>query len=101
MHYNRTERRKLAKQFGLLTTKGEPRERSIERRERSRIAGEQIHSQFLAENEVHLREQAADMEARQLENLTASHGAEEAARIIANNKRLQQKREAKLKRKGV
>lgn len=85
MHYNRRERRRLAKQLGLLSTKNENQAQAAERRKRSREAGDQIHRQFLAENEVRLREAHADREARMLENLTAAYGSDRAKEIMANN----------------
>lgn len=96
MHYNRSQRRKFAKQLGLLGSKGESQKTASERRSRSMEAGRQIHHQFLSENEVNLREADAEREAKQLISLTESHGAEEAARIIANNKNLQRLRDQKL-----
>lgn len=94
MNYSRRDRRRLAKQFGLIKS-DETNSQATERRSRSKEAGDQINMQFLAENEVRLREAAADREAAQLESLTASVGADEAARIMVNNKKIQAAREAK------
>lgn len=100
MHYNRRERRRLAKQLGILTTKHETQAQATERRKRSREAGDQIHRQFLAENEVRLREARAERDAKMLENLTATYGAERAKEIMENNiacERARQEKRSKAK----
>jgi hypothetical protein len=98
MHYNRKERKKLAKQFGLKT-KNETQKQKQERVARSMIAGNQIHQQFLMQTENDVRNQLAEKEAQSLKSLTESLGAETAARIVANNKMLEDKRREKLFKK--
>lgn len=94
MHYNRRQRRQLAKDLGLLG-KQESHQQWLERTRRSREAGEQIHMQFLAENEARLREAAAEREGRQLESLTEKFGEERAKEIMENNNKNAQARQAK------
>lgn len=97
-HYNRRERRNLAKKLGLQT-KNETTAQRADRIERSRIAGEQIQQQFQMQVENNLRNQQVEKDAQVLKNLTESVGAEEAARIMANNKKAIEKRQEKLQRK--
>ena len=98
MHYNRKERKNLAKQFGLKP-KNETEKQRSERVERSMIAGNQINQQFLMQTENDVRNQLAEKEAKALKSLTESHGADTAARILANNKMLEDKRREKLFKK--
>jgi hypothetical protein len=98
MHYNRKERKNLAKQLGLKTA-NETREQRSERTSRAREAGNQIHQQFLMQNENTLRNQQVEKDAEVLRSLTEKHGAEEAARILANNKKIEEKRREKLLKK--
>lgn len=95
MHYNRKERKNLARQFGLKP-KNETAEQRASRVERSAIAGNQIHQQFLMETENSIRNQMAEKDAAVLKSMTESLGAEGAARVMANNKMLEDKRREKL-----
>ena len=95
MHYNRKERKNLARQFGLKP-KNETAEQRASRIERSRIAGDQIHQQFLMQTENSIRNQQSEKEAQVLKSLTEAFGAEEAAKRVANNKALEDKRREKL-----
>lgn len=95
MHYNRRERRRLAKQLGILKPQSESQAQATERRKRSREAGDQIHRQFLAENEVRLREAAAEREANMLESLTERYGADKAKEIMDNNAQVERARRDK------
>jgi len=97
-NYSRSERRALARQFGLTTT-NEPQAKRAERISRSIEAGKQIHQQFQMQVENNIRNQETEKEAQVLKSLTESLGAEEAARIIANNRMLEEKRRAKLLKK--
>lgn len=97
MHYNRKERKKLAKQFGL--TKNETTAQKRERVSRSIVAGKQIHQQFLMQTENSIRNQMVEKEAACIRSLTETVGAEAAERMIANNKEVEAKRQAKLNRK--
>ena len=95
MHYNRKERKNLARQFGLKP-KNETAEQRRARVERSAIAGKQIHQQFLMATENSIRNQMAEKDAQVLKSLTESLGAEEAEKRVANNKALEDKRREKL-----
>lgn len=100
---NRKERRNLLrrmKAMGIIP-KHETAKEAAERKHRSQIAGDQIHSQFLAQVETNVRNQKADAEAAQLRALTEVWGEEKARQIIANNKQIEDKRIAKLKKRGI
>ena len=98
MHYNRKERKKLAKQFGLKSN-NETAEQRQERVHRSMIAGNQIHQQFLMQTENNIRNQEAEKEAKVLQSLIEAFGPEIAAEMVENNKKLEDKRKEKLFRK--
>lgn len=98
MNYSRRERRELAKKLGL-TDPNETLGKRNERVTRSIEAGKQIHQQFQMQVENGLRNQASEREAEALASLTASHGEEEANRILANNRAVIQKRKEKLAKK--
>jgi len=98
-HYNRKERKNLAKRLGLKNNNETTSQRQ-ERIERSRIAGNQIHQQFLMQVENDQRNQLVEKEAQVLKSLTESVGAEEAARIIASNKAAEEKRRLKLQKRN-
>jgi len=100
---NRRERRNLLRKMkGMgLIPKHETAKDAAERKHRSQIAGDQIHAQFLAQVETTLRSQKAEHEAEQLRALTATWGEEKARKIISDNRRIEEKRIAKLKRRGI
>lgn len=98
MHYNRKERKNLAKQLGLKPNDESAKQRA-ERTTRSREAGNQIHQQFLMQTENNIRNQQVEKDAQVLKSLTEKYGAEEAARIMANNKAIEDKRREKLLKK--
>lgn len=97
-HYNRKERKNLAKKLGLVKSDETSKQRQ-DRIERSKIAGNQIHQQFLMQVENDQRNQLVEKDAQVLMSLTESLGAEEAARIMANNKAVEEKRRQKLLKK--
>ena len=97
-HYNRKERKNLAKKLGL-TNNNESREQRQERVSRSITAGNQIHQQFLMQTENNVRNQEAEKEAQVLKSLTEAFGPEKAAIMVENNKKLEDKRREKLFRK--
>lgn len=98
MHYNRKERKNLAKQLGLKNNNETIKQRE-DRIERSRIAGEQIHQQFQMQVQNDIRNQRAEKDAEVLKSLAEKHGQAEAERILANNKMLEDKRREKLLKK--
>ena len=98
MHYNRKERKTLAKQLGLKP-KNETAQQRAERTARSREAGNQIQQQFLMQTENNIRNQQVEKDAEVLRSMTEKYGAEEAARIMANNKAIENKRREKLLKK--
>lgn len=77
MHYNRKERRRLAKQLGLLK-KSESWQEKRERIARSIEAGKQIHQQFLMETENSIRNQMAEREARAMQREADGENSAEA-----------------------
>lgn len=100
---NRSERRRLEKQFGLMKQyqKGSPKQRA-EIRERRREMGKQLHQQHLEKVENSLRQQAEEREARQMQNLIESGKSEEEARaVIDENHRLRMEREEKLRQRRI
>jgi hypothetical protein len=97
MHYNRKERKNLAKQLGLA--KDETSAQREERVSRSIMAGRQISQQFQMQVENAIRNQMTEKEAQMLKSLTETHGEAEAERIIANNRMVEEKRQAKLLKK--
>jgi hypothetical protein len=101
MHYNRKERKNLAKQLGLKN-KNESDKQRQERVSRSIIAGDQIHQQFLMQVENDLRNQRVEEDAKILKSLTESFGEAEAKRIMASNTVAAEKRKQKklLKKKN-
>lgn len=98
MHYNRKERKRLAKQFGL--TKNETPEQKRERVSRSIVAGKQIHQQFLMETENSIRNQLAEKEAQVLKSMIESFGEEKAKAMFAANKLAEEKRREKQNKKN-
>lgn len=100
MHYNRKERRSLARKFGLKSSDESTKQRA-ERLERSMAAGNQIQQQFQMQVENSIRNQQVEKDAQVLKSLTESHGAEEAARIMANNKKVEDARREKLRKKNL
>ena len=97
-HYNRKERRRLAKKLGLIN-KNETREERNTRISRSIEAGKQIHQQFLMQNENNLRNQEVEREAEYFKKLVERVGADEAEKILANNRKAEEKKLLKKNRK--
>lgn len=87
--------RKL-KKMGLIP-KHETQKTRAERIHRSRLAGEQMHTQFMMDNEMSIRKQEAEKQHAQFKNLAESFGEEKAREIIAKNMELARKREEKLR----
>lgn len=94
---NRKERKKMTKRLKAmgLIPKRESDEQRKERTARSKIAGQQIHSQFLAATETELRAKAVENEIQQVKNLAESIGEEKAKKMVENNRKLVAAREAK------
>jgi hypothetical protein len=122
MHYNRRERRRLAKALGLYgtamdtvkdaegndinKTRPENDKEAKERRSRGRIAGDQIHSAFLQKVENDLRAADTKKDEEVFANLAKSVGEERAKEIVKNNleverKRLEKKIKKEMRRKGL
>lgn len=115
IHYNRKQRRDIARQLGMLgkasvmTKDAEGREVAVQRdetfadradrTERSIHAGRSIESQFMQGVENAQRETAARREAEALTALTERIGAERAVLILEGNERVARAREEKLRRK--
>lgn len=111
-HYNRKERRKIAKMLGLhgkrietvelpdgtkkqVKRKETPEER-LERVWRGAEAGRNIETQFTQQVENSIREQLLAKETQALANLTAAVGEEKAREILLNNFQVEQKRTSDL-----
>lgn len=104
MHYNRRQRREIAKSIGL--GKNESKEAREERIVRAIEAGRQIDRQFKNQVETNLRYQAAEKDAEILESLTEKYGKEKANKIMTDNAKITAAREENLarrreKRKGA
>jgi len=97
-HYNRKERKKLAKKLGLVN-KNETFQERNDRVFRSIEAGKQLQQQFLMQTENNLRNQEVEREALYLRRLIERVGEEEAEKIMANNRKAEEKRQEKLFKK--
>ncbi len=97
-HYNRKERKNLAKQLGLKKKNESFKERQ-ERISRANEAGKQIHQQFLMQTENNIRNQQVERDAKALRSLAETVGETEAERILAGNKMAEEKRRQKLLKK--
>ena len=93
-HYNRRQRRELARSMGML--KNESHEAWQERVRRSQEAGRQIDRQFKNNSETNVRNAQADADAQRLKDLIESVGEEKAKEMMANNRKVSEAREAKL-----
>jgi hypothetical protein len=107
-HYNRKERRRIAKMLGLhgmkvdtiTTPEGEQkqvkykesREDRLERVWRAAEVGRNIETQFTQQVENSVREQLLAKEAQALGGLTAIVGEEKAREILLNNYKNEQER---------
>jgi hypothetical protein len=94
-HYNRAQRRELAKGMGMIPESETP-EQWKERIKRSQEAGRQIDRQFKNNSETNRRNAAADTEARVLNSLIEKYGEESANEIMTNNRKVAEERAAKM-----
>lgn len=95
MHYNRRQRRELAKQMGLIG-KNESPTAWASRVGRSIEAGKQIDRQFKNNNETDMRNAEADAEAATLSTLIEKVGDDRANEIMTNNRKLAEDRATEL-----
>lgn len=100
--YNRKQRRDIEKASGLLKEyQGMNAEQKSEIRLRRKMVGDQIHLQFLQEQENLRLEAAAECEAKMIQNYIADGKTEEEAkRIIENNHLVAQRRFEKLRKRN-
>ena len=93
-HYNRKERRQLAKQLGLKKKYESPQEKS-ERISRSIAAGKVLHQQYQMMVENDLRTRAAEREAKAFQNLVDQVGEDKAIEIIKMQRMISEEQEQK------
>ena len=94
MFYSRKERKKIARDLGLIKKDMTFKER-MEQGTRANEAGKQVSQRFLEINENSLREQEIQREQKQLADWTATYGEEEARKMIADNREIDEKRRRK------
>jgi len=99
--YNRKQRREAERNTGMLKIYQEMSEaEKSEVRLRRKLAGEQIHAQFIQNSENARLEAAANYDAEIINRYIASGMTEEdAKRIVENNYAVQQKRADKLRKR--
>jgi hypothetical protein len=82
---NRKQRRSLAKQLGLFKNMTSKRKEEI--KERARIAGPQLHRQFIQNAEANIRSQEVDKDNKIIEDLVSTGKTRQEAEIELNNKK--------------
>lgn len=100
--YNRKQRRDAERNTGMLKIYQEMSEaEKTEVRLRRRLAGEQIHAQFIQNSENARLEAAANYDAEIINRYIASGmSEEESKRIVENNYAVIQKRAEKLRKRN-
>ena len=94
MFYSRKERKKIARDLGLIKKNMTFKER-MEQGTRANEAGKQISQRLLEMNENSLREQEVKREQKQLIDWIAAYGEDEARKMIADNRAIDENKRRK------
>lgn len=94
-YYNRRERRNIEHKLKLLDISGRSREEQAEIREKRRQFGASVHRKFVQDVHNRLREEDAQREAKQYQDLVELWGEEKANKIMDKQRERQAKKRAK------